>query len=286
MSRGDYFTMTGGIRTFRIWLLTGCMTLSAASVALGQPQTTPGADITPFKAVYKLAFEPSNDKSPFKSGQGRLTVEFTGSRCTDYRMSRTVNSKLNTDKGPLSTQSEATFVENPASSQFAFSLIEQANGKISRQYNLVARKNDNGGATITSRSLPGGKAELPKGTLFPIQHERAVIAAASVGRKSLAITVYNPEDTIVSIEQMSYKFGSENKSVLPKGHPADIEALRNQVRRRAEIIFRSQKTGKIRTLERMTRFNNSIFTVSEALSEHLRIKASLESLKLLPSKTC
>ena len=278
--------MMSDIRKLRVWLLMGCMTLPAVSIALGQPQTTPGADIAPFKAVYKLDFGPSNDKSPFKSGQGRLTVEFTGSRCTDYRMIRTVNSKLNTDKGPLVIQSEATFAENPASSQFAFSLIEQANGRISRQYNLVARKNDNGGATITSRSLSSGKAELPKGTSFPIQHERAVIAAASAGRESLAITVYNPEDTIASIEQISYKFGPENKSALPKGHPADIEALRDQTRQRVEIIFRSQKTGKIRTLERMTRFNNSIFTVSEALSEDLRIKASLESLKLLPTKPC
>lgn len=278
--------MRGDIRTSQIWLLTGWIALSAAPAAQAQPQSMSGADITPFKAVYNLDFGPSNEKSPFKNGQGRLTVEFTGSRCTDYRMIRTVNGTLNTNAGPLRIQSEATFAENPAGSQFAFSLIEQANGKVSRQYNLVARKNDNGGATITSRSLPGGKAELPKGTLFPIQHERMVIAAASAGRKALAITVYNPEDTIGSVEQMSYTFGPENRNALPKGHPADIEALKNQPRRRVEATFRNQKTGKIRVLERMTRFNNSILTVSDALSEQLRIKASLASLTLLPQKPC
>ena len=277
--------MMGDIRKSRIWLLTGWIALSAASAAQAQPQSAPAVDITPFRAIYKLDFGPSNEKSPFKNGHGRLTVEFTGSRCTDYRMIRTVNGTLNTNAGPLSIQSEATFAENPASSQFAFSLIEQANGKVSRQYNLVARKNDNG-ATITSRSLPGGKAELPKGTLFPIQHERMVIAAASAGRKTLAVTVYNPEDTIGSVEQMSYTFGPESKNALPKGHPADIESLRKQSRQRGEAIFRNQKTGKIRVLERMTRFNNSILTASDALSEHLRIKASLASLTLLPQKPC
>jgi hypothetical protein len=278
--------MIGDIRTSRAWLLTGWVALSAASAAQAQPQSGPAADITPFKAVYKLDFAPSDEKSPFQSGQGHLTVELSGSRCTDYRMIRTMNGTLNSDKGPLRMQSEATFAENPAGSQFAFSLIEQANGKVSRQYNLVARRNDNGRATITSRSLPGGKSELPKGTLFPIQHERTVIAAASSGRKSLAITVYNPEDTIGSVEQMAYTFGPENKNALPKGHPADIEPLRSQMRQRVEAIFRNHATGKIRARERMTRFNNSIFTVSDALSEHLRIKASLASLTLLPQKPC
>ncbi len=278
--------MIGDIRTSWACLLTGWVAVSAVSAAQAQPQSGPATDITPFKAVYKLDFAPSDEKSPFQSGQGRLTVELTGSRCTDYRMIRTVNGTLNTKTGPLKVQSEATFAENPASSQLAFSLIEQANGKVSRQYNLLARKNDNGGATISSRSLPGGKAELPKGTLFPIQHERMVIAEASAGRKSLALIAYNPEDAIGSVEQMSYTFGPESKNALPKGHPADIEALRTQPRKRVEVIFRNQKTGKIRARERMTRFNNSILTVSDALSELLRIKASLASLTLLPQKPC
>jgi hypothetical protein len=278
--------MTGGIRTSRTWLLVGWIGVAAASTAQAQAQAASAADVTPFKAVYKLDFGPSHGKSPFKGGQGRLAVELTGSRCTDYRMIRTVNGRLNTDRGPLGVQSEAVFAENPAGSQLAFSLIERANGKVSRQYNLVARKSDDGAVAITSRSLPGGKGDLPRGTLFPIQHERTVMAAASAGRKALAITVYNPEDTITSVEQMAYQFGPESTNALPKGHPADIEALRDQKRQRVEAIFRNQKTGKVRARERMTRFNNSILTVSEALSDDLRIKASLESLTLLPAQPC
>mgnify|MGYP001233699257 CR=1 FL=1 len=280
--------MTGDNRTSlaRAWLMAGWVALSAASAAQAQPQSGQAADITPFKAVYKLEFAPSDEKSPFQGGQGRLTIEFTGSRCTDYRMVRTLNVTLNTNNGPLNVKSEATFAESAASSQFAFSFTEQANGKVSRQYNVLARKNDNGGATITSRSLPGGKAELPKGTLFPLQHERMVIAAATAGRKSLTLTAYNPEDAIGSVEQMSYTFGPESKNALPKGHPADIEALRTLTRQRVEVIFRNQQTGKIRVRERMTRFNNSILTVSDALTEQLRIKAGLASLTMLPQKPC
>ncbi|WP_338633381.1 EipB family protein [Afipia carboxidovorans] len=270
----------------RIWLLAGSIALSAVFTAQAQPHTASAVDITPFKAVYKLDFGPSNDKSPFKSGQGRLTVEFTGSRCTDYRMIRTVNARLTTIGEPLTIQSEATFAENAASSQLAFSMVERNNGKVSRQYNLIARKNDSGGATVRSGSLPGGKADLPKGTLFPIEHERAVIAAASAGNKTLATTFYNPEESIGNIEQMSYTFGPESKTALPKGHPADIEALRNQTRQRVQAIFRTQKTGKIRVRESMTSFNNGILTVSDALFEQLRIKASLQSLTMLPKQAC
>lgn len=276
--------MTDVIRTSWIWFTVGWIGLAAASTV--KAQVAAGPDVTPFKAVYKLDFGPAHNNSPFKGGQGHLTVELTGSRCTDYRMVRTTNGRLNTDRGALALQSEAVFAENAAGSQLAFSLTERSNGKVSRQYNLVARKNDDG-VTLTSRSLPGGRAGLPKGTLLPIEHERMAVAAASSGRKAFAVSVYNPEDTITSVEQMSYAFGPESTNALPKGHPANIEALRHRKRQRIELIFRNPKTGKIRVSERMTRFNdNSILTVSEALTDDLRIKASLETLTLLPAQPC
>lgn len=267
-------------------MLAAAITLPTTPAAQAQSPAAPTADLTPFKAVYKLSFGPSNNKSPFKSGQGRLTIEISGSRCTDYRVVRSMNGKLITQDGPLNIQSEATIGENSAGSQLAVSFVERVNGKITQQYSLVGSKNGDGSVTIASRNLPGGKADLPKGTVLPMQHELMVNAAAAAGRKSVTANVFNPEISLTTVEQTSHSFGPENRTALPAGHPANIEALANVPRHRAELVFRDQKTGKIRAQEQMTRFTNGILTVSDTLTEQLKIKASLESLALLPRSPC
>lgn len=277
--------MMNGIRHSHI-LLAGCMTLAMTSAAHAQAPAAPAADLTPFKAVYKLDFAPANEKSPFTSGHGRLAIEINGSRCTEYRAVRTMTGTLNTQNGSLAIQSEATITENPAGSQLAVSFVERVNGKVTKQYSLAGRKNGDGGVTITSRDLPGGKAELPKGTLLPMQHELMVNAAAAAGRKSIAASVYNPEISMTTVEHTAHVFGAENKAALPAGHPANVDALKAMPRHRVELIFRDQKTGKVRAQERMTRFPNGILTVSDTLTEQLKIKAALGSLTLLPQRAC
>lgn len=278
--------MTGDDRKSRIWLAAGWLTLAAASAAQAQPQAAPGADITPFKAVYKLDFGPSDDKSPFTGGQGQLMIEISGSRCTDYRVIRSMNGTLSTQDGPVKIQSEATIAENPAGNQLAVSFVERVNGKATQQFSLVGRKNDDGRVTITSRDMPGGRAELPKGTVLPMQHELMVNAAAMAGRKSVTANVFNPEISPTTVEQITYSFGPENKTPLPAGHPANIETLKTTPRQRAEMTSRNPKTGKVRVMERMTRFTNGVLTVSDTLTEQLRIKATLGSLTMLPRRAC
>lgn len=277
--------MRCSIRHSRI-LLAGCILLAGLTPSRGQTPAMPAADLVPFKAVYKLDFAPANEKSPFTGGQGRLAIEINGSRCTEYRAVRTMNGTLNTPNGSLAIQSEATIAEHPAASQLAVSFVERVNGKVTKQYSLVGRKNGDGGVTITSRDLPGGKAELPKGTLLPMQHELMVNAAAAAGRKRIAANVYNPEISTTTVEHTVLSFGAESKAALPAGHPANMDALKTTPRHRVELIFRDQKTGKVRAQERMTRFTNGILTVSDTLTEQLKIKAALASLTMLPQRPC
>lgn len=267
-------------------LLAGCVTLAMASTSHAQAPAAPAADLTPFKAVYKLDFAPANETSPFTGGHGRLAIEINGSRCTEYRVVRTMTGTLNTQNGSLAVQSEATITEHPAASQLAVSFSERVNGKVTKQYSIVGRKNGDGSVTLTSRDLPGGKAELPKGTVLPMQHELMVNAAATAGRKSIAANVYNPEISMTTVEHTAHAFGAENKAALPAGHPANVDGLKTTPRHRVELIFRDQKTGKVRAQERMTRFTNGILTVSDTLTEQLKIKAAIASLTMLPQRPC
>jgi len=263
----------------------GLTILALCTAAQAQTSQSPASEITPYKAVYRLEFAPAGKSSPFTGGTASLTVEYTGSRCTEYRMIRTVKGTLNSDRGPIRLTSEAVFAENPAGTQLAFAFIEHVNGQKSRQHNVMARRNAGGGVTVTSSQLPNGRIELPRDVNLPLYGERLIMDAASGGRKSLTLKVYNPEVSLTSHEETALAFGPEVSNALPKGHPADIDALRNKPRKRVEIVARSA-TGKVRMKEKLTRFNNSILTTSQVLDDQLQIKANLASLTMLPQKPC
>jgi hypothetical protein len=280
----DHFDMMNDIRKPRIWLLAGCITLSALSAASGQSQTAP--DIIPFKAVYNVNYAPTNDQSVIISGKGSVTIEIAGSRCTEYRGARTVTFTMNTRNGVDKYQSVATEVGDPAGTQIAFSYSERLNGKQVKQFSLTGRRGDDGRITITSRSLPGGKAELPKGTLLGLQYEQMVQAAITEGRKSVVANVYNPEISMTAVEHTTTSIGPEVRTALPAGHVANIEALKNAPRHRVEMIARDANTGKVRVREQMTRFPNGVLTVSDTVMEYMKIKAAIGSLTMPPQKAC
>lgn len=123
--------------------------LIAAPIALARHGQEAIAKITPYKATYALTFGPNGSNSPFRGGSGRLTIEITRSRCTDYRIVRSLTSTMNSDRGPLKIQSEAVFAENTASTQFAFSYNEHNNTGPARRASLVAHR-EAGRITVTS----------------------------------------------------------------------------------------------------------------------------------------
>jgi hypothetical protein len=264
---------------FGVIVAGSLVTASAAQAQHGHGNV---AEITPYKATYALTFEPNGSNSPFRGGSGRLTIEITGSRCTEYRIVRSLASTMNSDRGPLKIQSEAVFAENAAGTQFAFSLNERNNTGPARQVSLVARR-EAGRITVTSG---GRKTELPGNAIFPVYHERMLLAAIRSGRKSVSADVYNPEETLNTVERISFTFGPEVVGPLPKGHAADIDALRSEKRKRVDAVFRNTHTGKIRAQERMTRFHNNIMTISHARFDQLQVKASLAAVTMLPRRSC
>jgi hypothetical protein len=257
-------------------LLAGSL-VAADAVA----QTTQPIEGTPRRMVLNLKFAPAKPSDPLKSGKGRMTIELSGSRCTEYRMIRHTVADLQFAGGAIKLISDATITENGDGTQLAFTITDRVNGEVKRQDTVVARKTPQG-IVATSRQLPGGRLQLPAGVLLPLHHDRLSDAAVRE-KKPLVASVYNPEDTLSSVERVTYRTGDEVKTPLPKGHPA--AALADAPRYRAEIV-RHDKNGKFRVRENMTRYLNGVFTVSDTVFENMRIKADLASVKLLPQKPC
>ncbi|MBN9580328.1 MAG: DUF1849 family protein [Afipia sp.] len=255
--------------------------MAACLHVTGAIAQTQSAEVTPLRMVVNLKFEPAKASDQLKGGTGRMTIELTGSRCTEYKMIRSTVADLQFVAGAIKLVSEATTTENSDGTQLAFSITDRVNGEIKRQDTVIARKTPQG-MVAASQKLPGGRLQLPANVLLPLHHERLMTAAAH-DRKPLVATVYNPEDTISSVERITYRTGDEVKTPLPKGHPAAVMA--DAPRYRAEIL-RHDKTGKLRVRENLTQYLNGVFTVSNTVFENMRIKADLASLKLLPQKPC
>ena len=257
-------------------LLAGSLFADAATAQTAQP-----IEGTPRRMVLNLKFAPAKPSDPLKSGKGRMTIELSGSRCTEYRMVRHTVADLQFAGGAIKLISDATITENGDGTQLAFSITDRVNGEVRRQDSLIARKTPQG-IVATSQKLPGGRLQLPAGVLLPLHHDRLSDAAVRE-KKPLVAAVYNPEDSLTSIDRISYRTGQEVKTPLPKGHPAT--ALADAPRNRVEIL-RNDKNGKFRVRENMTRYLNGVFTVSDTVFENMRIKADLAAVKLLPQKPC
>lgn len=259
-----------------IIVIAACLPITSAVAQTAQP--TEG---TPRRMVLNLTFAPAKASDPLKSGKGRMTIELAGSRCTEYRMVRHTVADLQFAGGAIKLVSDATMTENGDGTQLAFSITDRVNGEVKRQDSLVARKTPQG-IVATSQKLPGGRLQLPADVLLPLHHDRLSDAAVRE-RKPLVAAVYNPEDSLSSIDRITYRTGDEVKTPLPKGHPAS--AMADAPRYRVEIL-RNDKNGKFRVRENMTRYLNGVFTVSDTVFENMRIKADLASVKLLPQKPC
>lgn len=258
------------------------ISFAAAAPASGASET--GDGFTPFKAVYALTFHP-DAQNQMKSGMGRMTIEFTGSKCTDYKIVRSMAHSMRFQQGDLKVASEAVTTENPAGTQMTFSYVERHNGNVQRQETVTARR-DAAGIIATSAKLPRGQLRLPTATMLPIQSEFALIDAMTSGRKNLTANVYNPEISPSSIDKLSVSIGDAVTSPLPKGHPAAIDALDAKPRYRAKLVFADGKTGKVRSRETLTRYVSGIFTVSDTSMDHLKIDARIVSLTMLPQRPC
>lgn len=243
-----------------------------------------GAVFLPFKAIYALTFLPDG-QIPMKSGSGRMTIELTGSKCTGYKLIRTMANTLQFPQGKLSVTSESVITENPAGTQMAFSYVERHNGNTQRQEAVTARRGDNG-IVATSSKITGGQTQLPANVVFPIRNEIMLIDAIASGRKALSANVYNPEISPSSIDKFSASIGAEVTSALPKGHVAAVDALANKPRHRIKLTFTDSKSGKVRAREQLTRFAVPVFTVSDTAVDHLKIDTKIVSLTMLPQKSC
>ena len=261
--------------------------LIALAIVIGVPashaqaRSQPQIEGTPRRLVLNLTFAPAKASDQLKSGKGRMTIELSGSRCTEYKMIRHTVADLQFAGGAIKLMSDATMTENGDGTQLAFAITDRVNGEVKRQDSLVARKTPQG-IVATSQKLPGGRVVLPADVLLPLHHDRLSDAAVRE-RKPLVAAVYNPEDSLSSIDRITYRTGDEVKSPLPKGHPA--AAMADAPRYRVEIL-RNDKNGRFRVRENMTRYLNGVFTVSDTVFENMRIKAELASVKLLPQKPC
>lgn len=140
------------------------------------------ADFAGHRAIYRLTLESAHPASGIASAKGELAVDWRHV-CDGWTMEfRSFFDVTYRERGTLRLGSASTSWENVDGTEFRFNSRHTVNGKVMERIEGTAtiQRANTGKVTLAGRS--GKKTlTLPAGTLFPLAHARALIAAAQAG---------------------------------------------------------------------------------------------------------
>lgn len=158
--------------------------------------------LRPARAVYDLQLNKDRDNAGIEKAKGRLVVELI-ENCAGFIFNQAFISRVTAGQGPdMVGDMQASVWESRDGKRLRFNLLNRMNGKIVEKEQGRAQLNDTGGGNATWRLPKSRKLTLPKGTLFPISHNREVLARALSGSQGFEIPLFDGSN------QAGYYFAS------------------------------------------------------------------------------
>ncbi len=172
--------------------LTSRVAAALIVMALAVIGTTASAQVLrPVRAVYEMHLNKSRDSSGIEGAKGRLVVELIED-CAGYIFNQAFISHITASQGPdILSDIQASVWESRDGRTLRFNLLNRINGKVvEREQGKANLKGNDGGHAIWQ--LPQARElALPKGTLFPISHNREVLARAMEGSRGFEIPLFD-----------------------------------------------------------------------------------------------
>jgi hypothetical protein len=243
--------------------------------------------LSPHRASYRVTLLTSTGTKSPTSAQGRVSYEFSGSRCEGYSQNFRQITELQPAEGAtrLSDMRSATF-EDADEKNFAFNVTTSLdNGGNDVIDGRAVKKND---ALAIQISKPSRQTiDVDQTVLFPTEHLRRIIAAARADERMLGVKVFDGSDDGKKIFETTTIIG--RPILTPAEDPGVDSALLAKVKRWPVSIsyFEEGKAdeGPSYTLafdlyengvSRALRFDYGDFVLAGAMT----------NLELLPTKTC
>jgi hypothetical protein len=229
-----------------VGLLAACL---CSTVAVAAPAPIPGHEVAAqagapvtlaaHKAVYDLSLSSTHGGGTV-AASGSMTFQVTDA-CTGWASQQQLHLQLVTREGQSSDMlSSYATLESKDGRHLTFDMQERDNGSMTQRVRGEAGLDPTGAGTIHFTLPVPSTMSLPRGTLFPMAHTRAIIAAAEAGRTSIDPTLFDgtsadgPTDSYVTI--LGWKQAPS---------PSDYPALTAQASGRVHVAFFARKTGTI-----------------------------------------
>lgn len=217
-------------------LVIMALTLAAAPALAADP-----VPLTAHRALYRLTMDTS--RGDISAARGTMAYEITDACdgwATRQRLAMTVT---NRDGQDIEMVSDYATLESKDGLSMSFRMRQTTETAVTEQVEGTAKLDSVGGpGTISYQGAEPRTMDIPPGTVFPMAHTAAIIAAAEAGQRFLTVPLFDgtsdkgTQDSSVAIANWS-KTGNASAPFPP---------LRDMANGRVRIAFfdREKATGK------------------------------------------
>jgi hypothetical protein len=191
MAQAAKFTPLSGcaaaIATLVVALAAG---LGAVPAAYAQANEAPG--LSAHRAVYEITLDKSKAGAGISDLSGRMVYELTGSACEGYTQTMRFVTRMTTAEGDATVNDlrSSTF-EDDAAALFKFSSSQYRDDQQTETTAGDAKRDAAGGIKVEVTKPKKSDMTIGAGTLFPVQHSVAMLAAARQGQSIFAADLYD-----------------------------------------------------------------------------------------------
>lgn len=147
--------------------------------------------LRPARTVYDLKLDRSRESPGIDAAQGRLVVELIET-CAGYIFNQAFITNIASSEGPdLVGDMQASVWESRDGRAVRFDLLNRINGKVVDRERGRAELDATGAGAAFWQLPKARELALPKGTMFPISHNRAILAAARSGSRGFEAQLFD-----------------------------------------------------------------------------------------------
>lgn len=163
---------------------------TAAGLGLAAPAAA--VDLAPYRAFYELSLANAFGRSAIVGATGAMSAEWSLS-CEGWVAVQRLRMVLETEEGEqLDTDLVMSSFESVDGKSYRFTSRTMHGGSEEERYQGAAWREESGAAGSASYSEPAeATVAFPAGTMFPIQHTRALVAAAERGDRLLTVPFFD-----------------------------------------------------------------------------------------------
>ena len=163
-----------------------CMMLAGPATALAAP-----VELAAHRATYTLSLDNPRDGN-VSAVHGTMAYEVTDA-CDGWAVRQRLDMTLSSRDGQdVQMVSDYLTWESKDGSKLRFHMKQTTDNAVTEQVEGSASKPAPGGAGEIHYTLPADKTmAIPAGTLFPMAHTAAIIAAAEAGKKFLTLPLFD-----------------------------------------------------------------------------------------------